>query len=261
MPARPSGRLRALLCGTAAAGLLLGLPAAAHGAPGAPALPRLSVDFGGGSQSPEQISASLQVLLLLTVLSLAPAIVTMLTSFARIVIVLSFTRSALGASQVPPNAVLIGLALFLTAFTMAPVWQQIDKTALQPYQAHQISYQAAINRASEPVRGFMFRQVRPADLSLFVGMAKMPQPAGPADIPTYVLAPAFIISELKTAFIMGFIIFIPFMIVDMVVASSLMSMGMMMMPPMLVSLPCKLLLFVLVDGWHLITQGLVNSFH
>ena len=238
--------------------LVLGLPSTAGAAP-AP-LPRLSLELGG-AQGPQQLSASLQILLILTVLSLAPAVVTMLTSFARIVIVLSFTRSALGAQQVPPNSVLVGLALFLTTFTMAPVWTQVNEQALKPYSSNVITYQVAMERAAEPVRAFMFRQVRQSDLELFVGMSRLPRPQGPAEIPTYVLAPAFIISELKTAFIMGFIIFIPFVIVDMVVASTLMSMGMMMMPPMLVSLPCKLLLFVMVDGWHLVTQGLLSSFH
>jgi len=239
--------------------LLLLVPGAALAAPGG--LPRLTLDLGSNANNPEQLSSGLQILLLLTVLSLAPAIVTMLTSFARIVIVLSFTRSALGAQQVPPNSVLVGLALFLTAFSMAPVWTQINERALQPYAKHQITYEAAMAQATDPVRHFMFRQVRESDLELFVSMARVPRPQRPDDIPTWVLAPAFIISELKTSFIMGFMIFIPFVIVDMVVASTLMSMGMMMMPPMLVSLPCKLLLFVMVDGWHLIAQGLLNSFH
>ncbi len=228
----------------------------------APSQPLVHVDIPGltDPQGP-QLSSSLQILLLLTVLSLAPAIVTMLTSFARTVIVLSFTRSALGAQQVPPNTVLIGLALFLTAYTMAPVWKQIDQNAMQPYVAKEITYQTALTRAMTPVRGFMFRQVRQSDLELFVDLSRLPAPRTPDDVPTYVLAPAFIISELKTAFIMGFIIYIPFIIIDMVVASILMSMGMMMMPPMLISLPCKLLLFVMMDGWHLITRGLLTSFH
>ncbi len=226
-----------------------------------PALPRISLDFGGGAtEEPEQLTASLQILLLLTVLSLAPAIITMLTSFARTVIVLSFTRSALGIQQAPPNSVLIGLALLLTAYTMAPVWEQIDRTALKPYQSRSISYEVAMQRAGMPIREFILKQVRQSDLQLFVDMSRLPPPARPEDVPLYVLAPAFVISEMKTAFIMGFMIFIPFIIVDMVVASTLMSMGMMMMPPMLVSLPCKLLLFVMIDGWHLITKGLLASF-
>ncbi len=224
-------------------------------------LPPISVNIGGGNpQAPAQLSSSLQILLLLTVLSLAPAIITMLTSFARTVIVLSFTRSALGAQQVPPNSVLVGLALFLTAFTMAPVWKQIDHDAIQPYASHAVTYQVALTRGMQPLRQFMFRQVRQSDLALFVDMSGLPAPRTPDDVPTYVLAPAFIISELKTAFIMGFTIFIPFIVVDMVVASILMSMGMMMMPPVLISLPCKLLLFIMMDGWHLITKGLLSSF-
>ena len=212
------------------------------------------------AKSPQDVSISLQVLMLLTVLSLAPALLIMLTSFTRIIIVLSFTRSALGTQQVPPNAVLIGLTLFLTFFTMAPVFNKVNTTALQPYMRKEISMQAAMDLGIQPVRQFMFKQVREKDLSLFVHLAKMKRPAGPQDIPTQVLIPAFIISELKTAFIMGFIIFIPFLIIDMVVAVTLMSMGMMMMPPVLVSLPIKILLFVMVDGWHLIARSLVVSF-
>jgi len=212
------------------------------------------------SKSPQDVSTSLQILLLLTALSLAPALVTMLTSFARIAIVLSFTRSALGAQQIPPNSILIGLALFLTVFTMAPVWKQVNKEALQPYLAQTISYQTAIDRASVPVRKFLFSQTRENDLALFVKMAKLERPKNRDDVPTYVVVPAFIISELKTAFTMGFMIFIPFLVIDLVVATVLMSMGMMMMPPMLIALPCKIMLFVLVDGWHLIVQSLISSF-
>jgi len=234
---------------------------AAHAAQAQPPeLPRVSIDFGADAEESEQLTSSLQILLLLTVLSLAPAIITLLTSFARIVIVLSFTRSALGVQQVPPNSILIGLALLLTAYTMAPVWKQVDEDALQPYTQQAIGYDEALRRAGVPVRQFILKQVRESDLKLFVEMSRLPLPETPDDIPFYVLTPAFIISEMKTAFIMGFMIFIPFIIVDMVVASTLMSMGMMMMPPMLISLPCKLLLFVMIDGWHLITRGLLSSF-
>ncbi|MHB9130832.1 MAG: flagellar type III secretion system pore protein FliP [Armatimonadota bacterium] len=222
-------------------------------------LPSVNIRVGQGDNG--DLSTSLQIILLLTILSLAPAIIMLLTSFPRIVIVLGFLRSALGTQQIPPNSVLIGLALFLTAFTWAPVWQQVNDQALQPYLSHQIRYDAAMQQAMLPVRAFMFRQARENDLALFVGMAKMPQPRTQADIPTYVLVPAFIIGELKTAFTMGFLLYIPFVIIDLVVATILMSMGMMMMPPVLVSLPCKIMLFVLVDGWHLITQSLVASFH
>ena len=241
------------------AGLLLTLSSAAWAAEPL-GVPKFS--FGlDAAKSPQDVSMSLQILLMLTVLSLAPALVTMLTSFARIVIVLSFTRSALGAQQIPPNSVLIGLALFLTVFTMAPVWKKVDSQALQPYMAHKITYQVAIDKAAVPVRDFLFRQTRERDLALFVKMAKIDRPRNRADVPTYVLVPAFIIGELKTAFTMGFMIFIPFLVIDLVVATILMSMGMMMMPPALISLPCKIMLFVLVDGWHLIVQSLLTSFN
>jgi flagellar biosynthetic protein FliP len=212
------------------------------------------------AKSPQDVSISLQILILLTILSLAPSLLIMLTSFTRIIIVLSFTRSALGTQQVPPNAVLVGLTLFLTFFTMAPVFNKVNTEALQPYMHKDITMQVAMDRGVQPFRQFMFRQTREKDLALFVHLSKMKQPAGPQDIPTQVLIPAYIISELKTAFIMGFIIFIPFLIIDMVVAVTLMSMGMMMLPPVLVSLPIKILLFVLVDGWHLIARSLVVSF-
>jgi len=224
------------------------------------AIPRLSLGVEA-AKSPQEVSLSLQILLLLTVLSLAPALVTMVTSFARIAIVLSFTRSALGAQQIPPNSVLIGLALFLTMFTMAPVWNRVNQDALQPYMAHKISYQEAMDKASVPVRDFLFRQTRESDLALFLKMGKLPRPHDRSEVPTYVLVPAFIVGELKTAFTMGFMIFIPFLVIDMVVATTLMSMGMMMMPPALISLPCKIMLFVLVDGWHLVVQSLVTSFN
>ena len=185
----------------------------------------------------------------------------LLTSFARTVIVLSFTRSALGTQQIPPNAVLIGLALALTAFVMAPTGQQINQTALQPYLAHKISYTVAMQNAVLPLRAFMFRQTRDSDLSLFVEMSHMPAPRTEADIPTYILIPSFIIGELKTAFTIGFLIYIPFVVIDLVVATILMSMGMMMMPPVMISLPCKIMLFVLIDGWALIARGIVTSFH
>jgi len=232
------------------------LPAGAEQIP----LPKLS--FGLESATSRQdISSSLQILFVLTVLSLAPALVMMLTSFARIVIVLSFTRHALGTQQIPPNSALVGLALFLTFFTMAPVWQNVNSNALQPYLNNQISYKQAIDTASVPVREFMLRQTNEQDLGLFVSMAKMPRPQGPADIPTYVVVPAFIISELKTAFIMGFVIFVPFLIIDMVVSVTLMSMGMMMLPPIMISLPFKVLLFVMVNGWYLVAKALITSFH
>ena len=202
-----------------------------------------------------------QLFLLITVLSLAPAILVLMTSFTRIVVVLSFVRNALGTQQLPPTQVVIGLALFLTYFVMAPTFTQINANALQPYLANEITQQQALENAEQPLRAFMFKQTREKDLELFVTMSKMERPQTYSDIPTHVLIPAFVISELKTAFQMGFAIFIPFMMIDMIVASALMSMGMMMMPPMMISLPFKILLFVLVDGWSLVVKSLVTSFY
>lgn len=223
------------------------------------AVPKLNIGVEA-AKSPQDVSVSLQILLLLTVLSLAPAMLIMLTSFTRIVIVLSFTRSALGTQQVPPNSVLIGLALFLTFFTMASIWNKVNTNALQPYMQKQISTEVAEQRAIEPVRDFMFSQVREKDLALFIKLGAVSDPKTEADVPTHVLIPAFIISELRTAFSIGFMIFIPFLVIDMVVAVTLMSMGMMMLPPVMISLPFKILLFVLVDGWYLIIKSLTLSF-
>lgn len=215
----------------------------------------------GATASTSDTSTPLQVLGLITILSLAPSLIMMLTGFTRIMIVLSFLRSGLGAQQVPPNQIIIGLALFLTVFVMAPTWQQINEAALAPYSQGKITQQVALDRAQVPLRGFMFRQTRQKDLSLFVFLAKIPQPHTQADVPTYVLIPAFILSEIKTAFQMGFLILLPFVVIDLVVSTSLMSVGMMMLSPTVVSLPFKLLLFVLVDGWGLVIRSLVLSFH
>lgn len=213
----------------------------------------ISLDFGDAG-------TAVQILLLITVLSLVPAILVLMTSFTRIVVVLSFIRNALGTQQLPPNQVIIGLALFLTFFVMMPTFTEVNTNALQPYINQEITREQALEKAEEPLRTFMFKQTREKDLELFVGLSKMERPSTYGDIPTHVLVPAFVISELKTAFQMGFAIFIPFMIIDMIVASVLMSMGMMMLPPMMISLPFKILLFVLVDGWHLIVRSLVASF-
>ncbi|MEC4683837.1 MAG: flagellar type III secretion system pore protein FliP [Nitrospirota bacterium] len=230
-------------------------------APVAP-LPDIHLSFGKGNPEPSQVAMTVELFLLLTVLSLAPAILVMMTSFTRIVVVLSFLRQALGTAQVPPNQVLIGLSLFLTFFIMAPVWQTMNKTAISPYLAKQISSDEALDRGLKPVRDFMFRQVREKDLAMFERIAHLPAPpASREQIPTYVLIPAFVVSELSTAFEMGFLIYLPFLILDVVVSSVLMSMGMMMLPPTVVSLPFKILLFVLVDGWNLIVGSLVQSFH
>jgi flagellar biosynthesis protein FliP len=199
-------------------------------------------------------------MLLLTVLTLAPAILVLTTSFTRIIIVLSFIRNALGVPMMPPNQVLTGLALLLSVFVMAPTWQEMNTSALQPYLSGELTQQQAVERGLRPLRAFMFRQTREKDLALFISLGKLPPPATREDIPLWVLVPAFVISELKTAFIMGFVIFIPFLIIDMVVSSVLMSMGMMMLPPVVISLPFKVLLFVMVDGWHLLTRSLVTSF-
>lgn len=238
-------------------GALLVLPALAAAATPIPSL-RLGV---GQANSPQDVSLTLQVVFLLTVLSLAPAILMLTTSFTRIIIVLSFLRQALGTQQIPPNQVLLGLALFLTFFNMNPVFSKVNDDALQPYLKGQIAQEAALNKALEPMRDFMFRQTRQKDLALFVYLSKSPRPASPKDVPTLVLIPAFVLSELKTAFQMGFLIYIPFLIIDMVVASTLMSMGMLMLPPVTISLPFKVLLFVLIDGWHLIVRSLMTSFN
>ncbi len=221
----------------------------------------IPTDLGQLSTSdPQTVSSGLQVMLLLTVLSLAPALLILVTAFTRIIIVLSFVRSALALPQIPPNQVLIGLSLFLTFFVMAPTWNQINNDAVQPYLNNQIDQQMAYERGIAPVREFLFRQTRERDLALFVDMADMPRPKTQDDIPTYVLIPAFVISELKTAFQMGVLIFIPFLVLDIVIASALMAMGMIMLPPSLLSMPFKLLLFVMVDGWHLVIRSLVTSF-
>jgi len=217
----------------------------------------LGVDKGEG---PGDMSVLLQIVLILTVLSLAPAILMLMTSFTRLAVVFAFLRHALGTQQTPSNQIIAGLALFLTFFIMMPVWQKINSKALQPYLNEEISQEVALKEAITPIRQFMFRQTREKDLALMVKMAGREKPNNPADIPTSVLIPAFVISELKTAFIIGFVLYVPFLIIDMVVASVLLSMGMMMLPPILISLPFKLMLFVLVDGWHLIVGSMVKSF-
>jgi flagellar biosynthesis protein FliP len=212
----------------------------------------------GGNNTPD-VDVSIRILFFLTLLTLAPSILLLMTCFTRIVIVLSFVRSALQLQGTPANQIIVGLSLFITYFIMAPVWENIHREAVVPYQAHQITSQQALDRASDQMRTFMLKQTRPNDVELFVSMAKM-QPTAPDQLPLRVVTPAFIISELRTAFQMGFLIYVPFILIDIVVATVLMSMGMMMMPPMMISLPLKLLLFVLVDGWELVVQSLVRSF-
>jgi len=219
------------------------------------------VNIGLGElRSPQEFSGALQIMLLLTVLSVAPSLLIMLTSFSRIVIVLGLLRQALGTSQLPPNQVLLGLALFLTAFVMTPVAGEIRERAYTPYMRREITQEEALRRGLEPIREFMFRQTREQDLALMVHLAKAPRPRARADVATTVLIPAFIISELRSGFQMGFVLFLPFMVIDFVVSSVLLSMGMMFLPPATISLPFKLLLFVLADGWHLVVRSLVTSF-
>jgi len=222
-------------------------------------IPPLQLSFGGEG-GPDQVAVVLKIIALLTILALAPSILIMMTSFIRVVIVLSFVRQAIGTQALPPNQLIIGLSLFLTAFIMAPVWNGIHANALRPYLDNEISQTEALAYTEASIRSFMFGQTRGKDLSLFVKLAKEKPPKTKADVPTYILIPSFMISELKTAFQIGFMIYVPFLILDMVVASVLMAMGMMMLPPVIISLPFKLVLFVLVDGWSLIVGSLVRSF-
>ncbi len=256
----PSGESRAVgRIVLAAVALVLVLGAAGVADAQGLGIPRITID-ATDPKSPAEVSAAVQILLTLTVLSLAPAILLMLTSFTRIVIVLSLLRQAVGIQQLPPNQVIVGLSLFLTLFVMAPVGTEIHQKALQPYFDKKISQTEALTRAYEPLRGFMLRQTRQTDLALMVHLGKIPAPKQPADLPAHVVIPAFALSEIKTAFQMGFVLFVPFLIIDLVVASVLMSMGMMMLPPVMISLPFKLLLFVLSDGWHLVVRALIAGF-
>jgi len=228
----------------------------------APLIPIPSINVGvEAANNPKDVALSLQILFVLTVLTLAPSILIMMTSFTRIIVVLSFLRSALGTQQMPPNQVLVGLSLFLTFFTMSPYVSQVNSNGLQPYLEGKLSQEEAITEAMKPMREFMFKQTRENDLALFVNLSEMPRPNSQEDVATTTLIPAFVISELKTAFQIGFLIYIPFIVIDMVVASTLMSMGMMMLPPVMISLPFKILLFILVDGWHLVIRSLVASFN
>ncbi len=217
------------------------------------------IDVFSGTD-PSNLSTSIRLLLLLTVLSLAPSILILMTSFTRIIIVLSFVRTSLATQQMPPNQILIGLALFMTFFIMAPTFQEVNEQALQPLFNEEITLEEAYDNASGPLKEFMAKHTRQKDLSLFMNFASMEEPETIDDIPLTTLIPAYAISELKTAFQMGFMIFIPFLVIDMAVASVLMSMGMMMLPPVMISLPFKILLFVLVDGWYLITHSLLDGF-
>ena len=222
-------------------------------------LPSVNLGFKS-TDNPNEVVNAIKIVMVLTILSLAPAILIMMTSFTRIIVVLSFMRQALGTQQMPPNQLLVGLALFLTFFIMAPAFNQINENALKPYLDNKITQERAIDEALTPIRAFMWKQTRAVDVNLFVKLAKIDKPKTRADVPTTVLIPAFIISELKTAFQIGFIIYLPFLVIDLVISSVLMAMGMMMLPPVVISLPFKIMLFVLVDGWTLLVGSIVQSF-
>ena len=229
------------------------------GAVAAAGLPTLSIGVQEAA-TPAEVSTALQVLLVLTVLSVAPAILLMTTAFTRIIIVLSFVRQAMGTQNTPPNQVLLGLALFLTLFVMAPTLNALNDRAVQPYMAERITQQQALEQSVAVMRDFMFSQVQESELQLFIEITKEEQPENPREVATLILVPAFMLSELKRAFQMGFMIYVPFLVIDMLVSSVLMAMGMMMLPPIVISLPFKLLLFVLVDGWQLVVGSLMQSF-
>lgn len=212
------------------------------------------------ANTPQDFTNGLQILIWLTILTLAPSILIMTTCFVRLVVVLALTRQAMGAGSLPPNQVITSLALILTFFIMAPTFNEINEKALQPYMNNQITQQVALDRGIEPIRNFMFKQTHEKELALFVRMAKIEKPKTKADLPTYVLLPAFILSELKTAFTIGFVVYLPFLVIDIVVSSVLVSMGMMFLPPTMIALPFKLIMFVMVDGWYLIVKSLVESF-
>ena len=221
-------------------------------------LPNIGVNVGT-SDKPEDLAVTLQLLLLLTILSLAPSIFIMTTSYLRIIIVFNFLKSALGTQQMPPNQLLAGVALFVTFFVMAPTWNEFNENALQPYLDKKITTEEAYEKGVEPLRKFMLKNTRPEELKFFLQLAEMPQPKTQAELPIHVLIPAFVLNELRAGFIIGFFLFIPFVMVDMIVSSILMSMGMMMLPPMMISMPFKILLFVLVDGWSLVIGSVVRG--
>lgn len=253
LAANPAGPILAgLLVLTA---ILLALPGL-----GLSAEPTLTLNLAAGQQQPEKVSLTLQILFLLTVLSLAPSIILCVTSFTRIIVVFSFLRQAMGTGQMPPNQILASLAIFMTVVIMYPTGKQIYEESLNPYMEEQIGFTEALKKAEQPLRAFMFKHTREKDLSIFYSITKMDQPKSKDEVPTVMLAAGYMISELKTGFTIGFLVYIPFLVLDMVVSSVLLAMGMMMLPPAMVSMPFKLLLFVMVDGWSLMTAALVNSF-
>lgn len=223
------------------------------------AFPNINIGMQGAN-TPQEFTQGVQVLILLTILTLAPSIIIMTTAFVRIVIVLTLTRQAIGTTSLPPSQVIIGLALILTFFVMSPTLSKINETAYQPYIKNQITQQAALDNAIKPMRTFMFKQTHDKELELFRNLAKLPKFKNPDSVPTYVLIPAFVLSELKTAFKIGFIIFLPFLVIDIVVASILVSMGMLFLPPTTIAMPFKLIMFVMVDGWYLVTKSLIEGF-
>ncbi len=221
-------------------------------------LPNIGINVGT-SENPEDLAVTLQLLLLLTILSLAPSILIMTTSYLRIIIVFQFLKNAMGTQQMPPNQLLAGVALFITLFIMTPTWTEFNEKALQPYLDKEINYEEAYEKGVEPLKTFMLKNTRPEELKFFLELAKMPRPNNQSELGIQILIPAFVLSELRAGFIIGFFLFIPFIMVDMIVASILMSMGMMMLPPMMISMPFKILLFVLVDGWSLVIGSVVRS--
>lgn len=248
-------RVREMLFLAGSVGLFLFFSKEAMAAP----IPNLNIGIGS-SENPQDVAVTLQIMAVLTIVSLAPSILIMTTSFVRIVVVIGFLRNALSTQNVPPNQVVIALSLFLTFYIMAPYWGQANENGLQPYLAGRITQEEAVANVLEPMREFMFKQTRESDLALFVNLTDAPRPETQDDVSTFTLIPAFVISELKTGFQIGFMIYIPFIVIDMIVASTLMSMGMMMLPPVMISLPFKILLFVMVDGWHLLIRSLITSF-
>lgn len=247
--------LPAILISLLALLILPGIAAAAD-----PVIPSFTLQLAAGQEEPEKVSLLLEILFMLTILSLAPSILLTITSFTRIIIVFSFLRQAMGTNQMPPNQIMVSLAVFITIAIMMPVGKQINDKALQPYLEEQISFDDALKQAEIPIREFLFKHTREKDLSIFYSITKTDRPRVKEEVPTIMLVAGFVISELKTGFTIGFMIYIPFLILDMVVSSILLAMGMMMLPPVMVSLPFKILLFVMVDGWNLLVGSLVNSF-
>ena len=224
-----------------------------------PLIPRINLEVGT-AENPQEVSTTLQVIALLTILTIVPGILIMTTSFVRIVVVIGFLRNALSTQNVPPNQIVLGLAMFMTFYIMSPYWSAANEQGIQPYLAGEISQEEALEKTIEPIREFMFKQTREADLALFVNLSESERPQTQEDVSTFVLIPAFMISELKTGFQIGFMIYVPFIVIDMIVATTLMSMGMMMLPPVMISLPFKILLFVMIDGWHLLINSIIVSF-